>query len=391
MGSLGEEGDASLDNSVTGGPPLLIASELFRTSRHPSGHPLAIPRVSLMVDLCRALGWLTEDRYREAGPATALELARYHDPAYVAAVARAEREQVLSDSESRRFNLGVNGNPIFGDVFRRPATACGASLWAAQHLAAGGIVYNPTGGTHHAARAHASGYCIFNDAALAIHRFLDDGLERVFYLDLDAHFGDGVQAAFSDDARVFTLSVHEAGRWPMSRDDARGPGSAGDRAGGMARNLPVPAGFNDNELAWLQNEVVLPLIEGFRPQAIVVQCGADSLADDPMTKLTLSNRALWDAVGSLVGRAPRLLVLGGGGYNPWAVARCWAGIWATLNDLDLPDRLPATAEALMRAVRWSHRLGRSPAERWLTTIADPPAPGPVRDAVKALARRASVG
>lgn len=372
-------------------PPVLIASDLFRTSRHPAGHPLAIPRVSLTVDLCRALGWLTDAQYREAVPATAAELARYHDPAYVAAVARAEREQALSDADCCRFNLGINGNSIFGEVFRRPATACGASLWAARHLTSGGIVYNPAGGTHHAARGHASGYCIFNDAVLAIQSFLDDGLARVFYLDVDAHFGDGVQSAFAEDDRVFTLSIHEAGRWPMRRGDAYGPGGEWDRAGGMARNLPVPAELNDSELAWLREEAVLPLIDGFRPQAIVVQCGADALADDPMTKLALSNQALWETVGSVVGRAPRLLVLGGGGYNPWAVGRCWAGIWAKLNDIELPERLPAAAEALMRTVRWSHRLGRSPAPRWLTTVADPPTTGSVRAEVKVLARQACAG
>lgn len=372
---------------MTTHPPLLIASDLFRTSRHPAGHPLAIPRVSLAVDLCRVLGWLPDDRYREAVPATASELSRFHDPAYVAAVADAERRQALSEADSHRFNLGINGNPIFGQVFCRPATACGASLQAARLLDDGGIVHNPAGGTHHAAQAHASGYCIFNDAVLAIIEFLDGGLERVFYLDLDAHFGDGVQAAFADDDRVFTLSIHEAGRWPMARDAAHGPGSACDRAGGAARNLPVPPGFNDGELAWLMDEAVLPLIEHFRPQAVVVQCGADALADDPMTRLSLSNRALWDAVATLPDRAPRLLVLGGGGYNPWAVARCWAGVWATLNSLPLPDRLPAPAEALMRAVSWSHRLGRKPAERWLTTLADPPSSGVVRDEVRALARQ----
>jgi Deacetylases, including yeast histone deacetylase and acetoin utilization protein len=372
------------------GRPVLISSELFRTSRHPPGHPLAIPRVSLAIDVSRELGWLGDHNYREAVPATADQIARYHDPDYVAAVRRAERQQSLSEAESRRFNLGINGNPIFGEVFRRPATACGASLQAASLLTEGGIVYSPAGGTHHAARDHASGYCIFNDAVLAIVHFLAIGLDRVFYMDLDAHFGDGVQAAFTDDDRVFTLSVHEAGRWPMARDDPYGHGSAFDRAGGAARNFPVPPEFNDCELAWLMEQAILPLIERFRPHVIVAQCGADALTDDPMTKMRLSNRALWAAIAALVGLSPRLLVLGGGGYNPWAVARCWAGVWGTLNALSPPERLPASAEQAMRAVCWSHRLGRQPAERWLTTLADPPSPGAVRSAVKALARAAII-
>jgi len=126
------------------------------------------------------------------------------------------------------------------------------------------------------------------------------------------------------------------------------------------------------------DEVVLPLGEGFAPEVVVVQAGADALADDPMTKLALSNRALWRAVDRLRKLAPRALVLGGGGYNPWSVARCWAGIWATLVGIEIPDRLPEAAERLLRAVAWRHSLARTPPERWFTALADPPREGPVR-------------
>ena len=366
--------------------PLLIASEIFKVSRHATGHPLAIPRVSLAVDLCRALGWLPDTAYREAPQATPAELARFHTAEYVTAVLQVEASQSAPEEVRARFNLGVNGNPVYGEVFRRPATACGASITGARLLRDGGIVYSPAGGTHHGQPDRASGYCIFNDPVLAILELLATGLDRIVYLDLDAHFGDGVQQAFFDDGRVLTISVHEAGRWPMQRDDAdSGSGSVHDRAGGAARNLPVPPGFNDSEMRFLIEEAIVPLILAFRPHAIVVQGGADALADDPMTKLELSNNALWQAVAAVVPLTGRLLVLGGGGYNPWAVGRCWAGIWATLCGINIPDRLPAAAEAVLREVRWRHRLGRQPAERWLTTLADPPRPGPVRAAVREVA------
>src|SRR5690606_2095621 len=147
-------------------------------------------------------------------------------------------------------------------------------------------VYSPAGGTHHGQPDRASGFCYFNDPAVAILRLLDRGVGRVFYLDLDGHHGDGVQAACHNEPRVFTLSIHEAGRWPMQsaragREGAEsggwGPGSLGDRAGGAARNLPVPPGFNDSELAWLVEAAVLPLIARFAPEVLVVQCGADAL------------------------------------------------------------------------------------------------------------------
>jgi acetoin utilization protein AcuC len=367
--------------------PLLIASDIFRTSRHAPGHPLAIPRVSLAVDLCRALGWLPDAAYREAPRASMAELAGFHTPEYIAAVMRAEATQDLTDEERLRFNLGINGNPIYKEVYRRPATACGASLLAAGLLSQVGIIYNPAGGTHHGQPSRASGYCIFNDPVLAILKMLRIGLGRVFYLDLDAHFGDAVQQAFHADDRVFTLSVHEAGRWPMARDGDpnQGFGGSGDRAGGAARNLPVPPGLNDSEMAMLVEDAILPLIIRFAPEAIVVQGGADALADDPMTKLELSNQALWRAIAAVKPLAPRLLVLGGGGYNPYATGRCWAGIWATLNGWAVPERLSEKAETILRDVRWRHRLGREPAERWLTTLADPPRPGPVRPEVRRLA------
>ena len=373
---------------MTPAPPVFIGSEVFRTSRHAPGHPLAIPRVSVATDLCRALDWLPDGAFIESSCADPGAIARFHAPDYVDAVVRAERDGGLSEAERQRYNLGINGNPIYGEIFRRPATACGASLLAATRLIdRPGVIYNPAGGTHHGQADRASGFCVFNDPVLAILALLDGGLRRVFYLDLDAHFGDGVQAAFHDDERVFTLSIHEAGRWPMSRTDSSfAPGGRRDRAGGAARNCPVPPGFNDSELAFLMDAVVLPEIDGFAPEALIVQAGCDALADDPMSKLALSNRALWRAVDAVRGVVPRLLVLGGGGYNPFAVARCWAGIWAVLSGQAVPERLPMAAERVLRDVRWSHRRGRTPPDHWLVTLADSPNSGAVRPEVRDLAR-----
>ena len=121
-----------------------------------------------------------------------------------------------------RYQLGKIDNPIFPEVFRRPATAAGGSILAAELLAEGGIVYSPAGGTHHGRPDRASGFCYFNDPVLGILAMLDRGLERIFYVDIDAHHGDGVQDAFADDDRVLTVSVHEGARWPYT-------GAADDR------------------------------------------------------------------------------------------------------------------------------------------------------------------
>jgi acetoin utilization protein AcuC len=361
--------------------PLLIGSEIYRTSRYAGNHPLAIPRVSAAIDLCRALGWLPDESYIDSPVATPAQLVRFHDPDYIAALQAAERDQRVDEESSRRWNIGRNGNPIFGEVFRRPATACGASILAATRLAAApGVIHSLAGGTHHGMRDRASGFCFLNDPALAILTLLDQGLTRIAYVDLDAHHGDGVELAFAGDPRVLTISIHEDGRWPYT-------GSVEDRAGGSARNLPVPQGFNDSELAFLVDEAVLPLLARFRPEALLLQCGADSLADDPLSGLALSNNAYWRAVAALRAACARVLVLGGGGYNPWSVARCWAGIWGTLNGLEKPARLPEEAEAVMRGFTWNRRRGEERPEHWFTTLVDPANEGPVRAAVQHVARR----
>jgi acetoin utilization protein AcuC len=356
--------------------PLFIGSEIYRQSRYGSQHPLGIPRVSAVMDLCRVLGWLPDQAYVDSPRATPEQLARFHDPDYIAALMKAEAEQGIDEETSRRFNIGRNGNPVFGEVFRRPATACGASMKAAELLRGGGIVYSPAGGTHHGRRGQASGFCYFNDPVLAILAFLDQGLS-VYYVDVDAHHADGVQDALGGDSRVHIVSIHESERWPYT-------GAADDRGGGNVRNLPVPAGCNDSEFAHLIDNVVVPLGRSLRPDAVILQGGCDALADDPMSKLALSNGALWRCVRALLGLAPRLLVLGGGGYNPWSVARCWSGVWATLNGLPIPERLPPQAEAVLRGLSWNRRRSEPRPEHWFTTLADLPNDGPVGEAVLAL-------
>jgi acetoin utilization protein AcuC len=324
------------------------------------------------------MGWFDDTRLVEAPMATPDQLVRFHDPDYVAALQRAEATQAVSPEDRARYRIGADGNPVYREVFRRPATSAGGVMLACRMTRDGGVVHCPGGGTHHGQPARASGFCYLNDPALGILTWLDAGLDNIVYLDIDAHHGDGVQDAFADDPRVLTISIHEAGRWPFT-------GLAQDRAGGAARNLPVPRGFNDSEMAHLMHAAILPLIRARRPQAIFLQAGADALEEDPLAKLSLSNNAHWAAVAALRGLAPGMVVVGGGGYNPYTVGRCWAGIWAVLNDIPIPDRATPAAEAVLRALTYNRAAGRNPPEHWFTTLRDAPRDGAIRDEIKALA------
>jgi len=358
--------------------PILIGSEIYRGSTYGPKHPLAIPRVSTTLDLIRAMGWVEPAQYVDSPRATPEQLTRFHTPEYVAALMRSEAAQAVSPEDRARHHIGAHGNPVYREVFRRPATGAGGTMLAARLTAPGGVAHVPGGGTHHGMPDRASGFCYLNDAVLGLLAWLDQGLTNVLYLDIDAHHGDGVEFAFADDPRVFTVSIHEAGRWPHT-------GRAEDRAGGHARNLPVPEGLNDSEMDWLLRHAVLPLVRHLRPQAIMLQCGADAIEEDPLSRLSLSNAAHRAVAAALLPLAPRLIVLGGGGYNPWSVARCWAGVWATLNGIRIPPRIPAEAEAVLRGLAWSRAAGRNPPAHWFTTIADAPRPGPVRPEIRALA------
>ncbi len=219
--------------------PAYIGSEIYRNSTYGPKHPLAIPRVSTATDIVRAMGWLSDDVFVPAPMASVAAVTRFHDPGYVAALRRAEETQAVSDEDRARYRIGAEGNPVYREIFRRPMTSAGGVMLAARMTLAGGIVYCPGGGTHHGRPDRASGFCYLNDPVLGILTWLDAGLTRVVYLDVDAHHGDGVQDAFHDDPRVLTLSVHEAGagRIPGWRRTAR----AGRRAISRCRRASTTA------------------------------------------------------------------------------------------------------------------------------------------------------
>ncbi len=362
-------------------PPVFVGHDVYRRAAYGGNHPLAIPRVETAVDLCRDLGWIAPEAWIESPIADAQTLSRFHDPAYVEALRSADEGGGIDRDSCRRFNLGTLENPVFPGVFRRASTSIGGSIAAAERALAGRIAYHPAGGTHHGRPGRASGFCYFNDPVFAILTALDAGVCRLVHADLDAHHGDGVQDAFADDPRVYTISIHERERWPYT-------GALDDTGGGQSCNLPVAPGFADADLDMLMTEVVLPLVRRAAPDMLVVTCGADGLAGDPLSRMALSNRALWSAVAALVAEAPGSVVLGGGGYNPWTVARCWAGLWGVLNGFAMPERLPSAAVQRLERLDCDLVDDEDRDPRWLTTLADAPQEGAARRETAALARRA---
>jgi acetoin utilization protein AcuC len=287
-----------------------------------------------------------------------------------------EASQSVTPDAKSRHALGTPSNPVFAEMYRRPATSAGASLLAGEMLAHGGTIYSPAGGTHHGMPDRANGFCYLNDPVLAIQSLRRNGAGRIAYIDIDAHHADGVEHAFADAPDTMLISTHEENRWPRT-------GAITDVGVGNVWNLPLPAGVADDVAAMIRDALILPLIQAFRPDAIVLQCGADAVLEDPQSRMAWSNNAHLAIVAALKGMAPRYLVLGGGGYNPWSVGRCWTGVWAVLNDHEIPDHLPEAAQNVLRDLTWDgQKRVKTPPDHWLTTLADAPRTGTIPDDVR---------
>lgn len=330
-------------------------------------HPLSGGRQAAVVELLLALRWISPDDIREAPMPSVDDLARFHDRGYLAALQRAATSVHATADDRLRFNLGTMECPVFEGLWERARASVGGAILAArlahEHR---GIAYHPAGGTHHGLAAKASGFCYLNDPVFAILTLLDRGLTRVAYVDLDAHHGDGVEAAFADDQRVAMISLHEAGRWP-------GTGATGTSADGRIVNVALPRQLGDRRYRRVIDAVVLPTLDRLRPDAIVVTIGADALSGDPLSTVGLANTTLWDVTERCLAVAPAGVVLGGGGYNPWTAARLWAGLWGRLAGLEMPEPLPDVGRKVLAGLDCDLVDDEDRLPRWLTSLSDPPA------------------
>lgn len=311
------------------------------------GHPLSPIRTVLAYKLIESLHILEQPNCRILGDvalATDDELLRVHDPAFIKSVKLASEGTGYRDLAR---GLGTDDVPVFEGMHVASARVCGASIAAARAIHDGSALHavNIAGGLHHSMPANASGFCVYNDVAVAIAWLLDHGVERIGYVDVDVHHGDGVQEIFYNDPRVMTVSLHESGK-TLFPGSGRHTEIGGPSAHGTTVNIALPAGTDDD--GWLRafDAIVPKVLRKFAPQVLVSQQGCDSHRDDPLAHLRLTlegQRASYLRLHELAHELcdGRWLATGGGGYD-WVdvVPIAWAHLTAIAAGSPIPPETP---------------------------------------------------
>ncbi len=311
------------------------------------GHPFNPLRIRLTLELCEALGLLEGYPFVGSGPASDEDLRTVHSLSYVRMVERASRGE--GDTlDLMHYGLGTGDNPIFPGMHDACARVVGAVLEACRLVMRAEATHAMciSGGLHHALRSRASGFCVYNDAGVAVERLKEEhpGI-RVAYVDTDAHHGDGVQWMFYDDPDVLTVSMHESGRYLF-------PGTGGiderGRDGGVGYSVNVPLEPYTDDESWISCfEAVVPeVLRAFEPDLILSQNGCDGHALDPLTHLSATTR-LYEHIPRRIHDLAhelcegRWVASGGGGYDIWRIVpRAWTALWAVVSHQELPEKMP---------------------------------------------------
>jgi acetoin utilization protein AcuC len=339
------------------GPASVVFDQSLTEYDFGVAHPMSPVRVDLTMRLAEELGVLTRLRTVPAPVATREELLTVHSAELVDAVTRAGETGEHDD----RHGLGSDDNPVFRHMHHAASHVVGATLAAVEEVWSGRSLHcaNITGGLHHGMPDRASGFCIYNDVAVGIQRLLDNGAERVAYVDVDVHHGDGVEKIFWDDPRVLTISLHETGQM-LFPGTGFPPDSGGHDAPGTAVNVALPPGTSD--AGWLRafHAVVPPVLREWQPEVLVTQHGCDGHINDPLAHMMLTvdgQRAAYDALHGLAHEVcdGRWVVTGGGGYAiVEVVPRAWTHLLAVVAGHPL-DPLTPTPEGWRQHV--ATRLG----------------------------------
>jgi acetoin utilization protein AcuC len=313
-------------------------------------HPLKPYRLQLTHDLTDSYGLLElpQSCVVETMPAQRHELELFHTAEYLDVLEAADCGVYRMDYGA--YGLGPGDNPIFPGMYTWSQLCVGGTLQATRLVQAGeaDVAFHIAGGLHHAMPNRASGFCYANDPAIAITELVRQGY-RVAYIDIDVHHGDGVQAAFYDTDRVLTISLHVSGRYlfpgtGFAQEIGQGQGR------GYAVNLPLPPGVDDEVYVEGFMAIVPPLVQAYRPDFVFTQLGVDSFRDDPLADARLTTAGFQRVLQQIKALAPRWIATGGGGYNLPTVARAWTLAWGMMNDLEVPDEIPAAARPLLQRV-----------------------------------------
>lgn len=310
-------------------------------------HPMHPSRLDATARLARELGLFDLPQVALEAPEVASDdvLLRAHTSEYVDAVHR-----ISENPELRIEGTGLDGEdtPAFAGIHEASARLAGGSWQAAAAVVEDRVRHavNFGGGMHHAHADHASGFCVYNDCAIGIHYLLEHGFDRIVYIDVDAHHGDGTQSIFWDDPRVMTISLHETGMSLFPGTGFANESGPSGEAAGTAVNVALPTTSGD--AAWLRafHAIVPPLVRAFEPQIIVSQHGCDSHYKDDMTHLRLSVDGQREAALSIADLAAevcedRWIATGGGGYNALdAVPRSWTHLIAVAAGQPLDPATP---------------------------------------------------
>ena len=325
-----------------GGKTGLIWDEKFLDYNLGPEHPLRPIRVKLTYDLIRSKGILQQESVEVVKPrlATREEILLFHENDYV--------RLVEEYSKKGSGLLDAGDTPAFKGCYEATSLVVGASIVAADEVLSGRLshAFNPSGGLHHAHPERASGFCIFNDPAVVIaHLKSKYDLQRIVYLDIDAHHGDGVMYGYYDDPAVLDIDVHENGRvlFPGTGfPDEIGKG----KARGLKLNIPLPPSTGDEAYLEAFRQIVPDALGKFKPEIILVQCGADGHLDDRLAHLRLTTRVYAEVVSQMHDLAHelcngRLVLFGGGGYTLANVPRVWTVAFSTLAGLKPSDEIPS--------------------------------------------------
>jgi acetoin utilization protein AcuC len=316
-----------------------IYTSQFEKYHYPDENPFKTERAGKTRSILESMNLLSGPHREEIAPNFAPRniLEKFHTPRYLDALDAVSRGEL--DIEAFAMGIGSEDCPVFKNLYEYTTLTCGATVEGAKLIANGSaeIAFNPSGGYHHAFPEKAAGFCYLNDIVLGCMLLAEQG-KKVLFLDLDIHHCDGVQDAFYDNPDVMTLSLHESGKTQFPGTGFEDEIGVGNGLG-YCVNVPMPVGTYDGIFLKAFHKIVLPMIEAFGPDVIVLELGMDGLGGDPLGHWNLTNNVFADAINMVLKFNKPILATGGGGYNIENTARGWALAWSVLTGQDMSEEM----------------------------------------------------